>query len=370
MKRGRNLLVALVLLGPLFSCSLDLPEKRASQKKRYFDQGERPVVKVMEVMTEEAPLIMKARARFVPAEQISVKAPGAVQVEKVLVEEGQQVALGENLVQFKEADLKLDLDFARAELREAETALADYNYMLQNKEKLLEEEKISEVIANGLDKKVAHYKAQSERAKLEVEQLDKDEEPATVLTAPFDGLVSKKEISDGATPKRGDVLLEIVKLDPIRIFFEIPQEFSDAITKDVPVTVHTNSGPRREYQAEIQMIGPEVNEEKQLIQIKAVLSNSGYFFKPGQLVDVSLVTDRRTKVFSIPKEAVWEEGGSSYVYRIEKDQLQQVSVDLGETNENQITVVRGLKEKDRVVVSNRSTLSDGQSVEIEVAGVL
>lgn len=363
----RRVVLFFLLLGlaclPL-ACRMKFPQR---PEARNFTDNEIHKVSVMRVAVEEKPLVMTATARVVPVEKFEITSAPGIAVERVFVEEGQRVAQGETVLEFVSEDFDLKLDLARAELAEAEAAVVDYSYSLQNKDRLLEEDKISEVLANGLEKKIAHARATIVRAKAEVAYLDKKEAPSSpVVLAPFDGMISIKDVSLGSMPEAGKKLLELVKLDPIRLIFEIPYDFVDAITRDIPVTAVFSSIPGREFVAQIQMIGPDINQAKQTIEIKALLANPEEILKPGLTAQVSLRTDRRTRVLKIPAQAIWEEDDHHYCYRVDKDRLERVSVDGEEEKDGRWLITRGLKESDLVLVSNRDDLHDGSHISAEI----
>lgn len=342
-----------------------MPEKGGLLKKK---TDEKPRVMVVRVLTEETNMKMKTTGRLVPIDRLEVKADRQVKIEKIFVEEGQKVNQGENLVRFADEKHKQRLDFVRAELKEAETAVSDYNHLQQNKERLIEEGKMAEVLFTGLDDRIAHARATLERAREEIKLLEEIENPTVVVAAPFDGLVSKKSATEGSLANKGDSIVEIIKFNPIKLVFQLPVEFVDFMTRETPVKAHFDAIPGREFGAEVQMIGPEINEAR-MMEIKTTMANDDSNLKPGQSAEVSIVTNRPIKISYIPADAVWEEGGTKYVYRFDGRTLQKVSINIGEKRDNLITVTRGLKEEDVVVVSEREGLSNGMSVDVQLAEV-
>lgn len=309
---------------------------------------------------------MKTSGRLVPTERLEIKADRPAKLEKIFVEEGQKVRPGDNLVRFADEKVKQRLDFARAEMKEAEAGLAANNFLLVNKEKLIEEGKLIQIMAEGLESKIAYHRATMDRAREEIKLLEEVVNPVTLVTAPFAGQVSKKNVSEGSLLNKGDLVLELSQLNPIKLVFQLPVEFVDFMTRDTPVKVHFATVKGREFDAAIQMMGPEIAENR-MMEIKATLSNDDEMLRPGQAAEVAVITDRPIKLLYAPAEAVWEEGGSKYLYRLNGKKVEKVSVDAGEKREGLVSITRGLREGDLVVISDREGLSNGTSVEVQLA---
>jgi multidrug efflux pump subunit AcrA (membrane-fusion protein) len=79
----------------------------------------------------------------------------------------------------------------------------------------------------------------------------------------------------------------------------------------------------------------------------------------------SLVTETRSDVLTVPRNSVINTYGSFIVFIIdEKNTAHQVEIGIGLESEEQIEVIRGLEEGDRVVFEGQNFLTDGDIVRI------
>ncbi len=81
----------------------------------------------------------------------------------------------------------------------------------------------------------------------------------------------------------------------------------------------------------------------------------------------TLVTDKKSKIISIPKTSVALRNKRTVVFRIDNGRAKQARVRLGMTNGNEVAVQNGLKEGDIIVLDPPSNLKDGDPVEIQTA---
>ena len=84
--------------------------------------------------------------------------------------------------------------------------------------------------------------------------------------------------------------------------------------------------------------------------------------RPGDFVEVSIVTDRHSNSLLVPRVAVVTERGQSSVYVAEGDVASQRVVELGFSDDENSIVVAGVEEGDLVVVQGQRALRDGQPI--------
>jgi membrane fusion protein (multidrug efflux system) len=67
----------------------------------------------------------------------------------------------------------------------------------------------------------------------------------------------------------------------------------------------------------------------------------------------------------VPSAAVFKEGDTSYVWRVQNEQLERVAVRTGGERDGQIEVVSGINSGDAVVTSPLDGMKDGDRVKIK-----
>jgi membrane fusion protein (multidrug efflux system) len=79
---------------------------------------------------------------------------------------------------------------------------------------------------------------------------------------------------------------------------------------------------------------------------------------------VGIQTDKKADAILIPKRAVLEEDGVSYVFVTGKDSATRTKVKLGYSSEGMVEVVSGVNEGQSVVVAGQGALKEGTKIRI------
>jgi len=316
------------------------------------------------VQAREIPLVIAQTGRTEAMDRFEAKAPSTARILKIFVEEGAKVQAGDPLIKYNDDEIRLRLTRARAEIKEAEAAISDDNYMIKNREKLITEEKLSELVNEGLDGKLSLHQATLERAKADVDLYDKVSELEQV-NSPIPGLVTKKAVSDGAEVQADQVLLEVVRFDPIQFVFPAPIEAVGALEKGAEIAVHVIGFPGQEFTGEVLSVVADARPQANGSEVKIKIPNPDFTLKPDIPGDVIVRTQAKKKIFPISGEALFKTEHSTYVFKIEGDKVKKLPVDLGEPYNNQPAIVRGVAEGDVIVGSGVEGLQDGSLIEVQ-----
>jgi membrane fusion protein (multidrug efflux system) len=100
------------------------------------------------------------------------------------------------------------------------------------------------------------------------------------------------------------------------------------------------------------------------VAIRAELPNDERLLRPGMLLTVDLVRDRRRGLM-VPEAALIPEGDRQYLYRLVGGTVERVEVGIGARRPGIVEITRGLEEGDRVVVEGAVRLRPGVEVRIQ-----
>lgn len=257
-----------------------------------------------------------------PIKLIPVPAEEAGRLVEVKVRENQQVKKGEILAQIddrkavaaqnvaehkllaaeKEAGNRISVDYAAAKNKVAQVA---YRKGVQANDKVpgttpeIELFKLKlEEVASRLEMDHAEYqleiaatsvdvrKAELDAAKLDAERLK--------ITAPWDGVIVKREREDGEWVKPGDPVFQMVQMDQLRIeAFLDGARLSPADVDNRPVSVKVTAAPGQEAAVEgrITYISPLVEAGNRfLVKVDVVNRQNGghWLLRPGMKAEMTI----------------------------------------------------------------------------------
>ena len=264
-------------------------------------------------------------------------------IEKMLVVPGQEVKAGELLVQLDAREAKAKLDQAVAVRQQAENDLKRYE-VLRAKQ-----------VVTPADLETAQSKAQIATAA--AAEAETNLAYATI-TAPFDGVITRKlaDVGDLAVP--GKALLEIE--DPRVLQFEaaVPGAVIDHVKLGArfPVRVVSN-----ELEGTVSEIAPSADVTSRTFLVKLDLPDATGL-RAGQFGRVAIPMSE-THVLRAPASAVVQRGQMEFVFVFADKRAQLRIVKTGRRFGNEVELLSGVSAGEQVVTDHAASLVDGQLVE-------
>lgn len=198
---------------------------------------------------------------------------------------------------------------------------------------------------------------------------------STKLTAPFDGEVTQKFVTDFMNIGAGMPVVRIINPASIDLPVSLPESIiarKDTEIDHVTLTASFDAIPNREFPVAIKSISqeadlltgvyPAVLTMPQPVDVRIL---------PGMVgqISIHLKPDAQESPLAslhlVPLAAVFDEDGQSFVYVVNKEsmQIEKKSVELSDTSVGGMAV-EGLTDGDIVVAAGVSQLREGQKVRI------
>ncbi len=176
-------------------------------------------------------------------------------------------------------------------------------------------------------------------------------EPLLTVYAPSSGIVLKREALPGKYVEPGTTLYEVADLSTVWITADIYESEVASVKLDQPMSVSFAAYPGEVFRGSKAYIYPSLNQEARTVRVRFELPNPGLKLKPGMYGNVILQTDA-VKALVVPKEAVLETGLRQLVFMDRgQGRYEQRLVKLGRRNQDEVEVMEGLNEGDRIVTS-------------------
>ena len=414
LSRWQLVSLAVVLLGLLLlvtSCG----GSKANVKNDNANASAQPAV--VEVTTATAivrdlPRFFEATGSLTGDEQTDVTPSIAGKVVSVAVDLGSYVRQGQTIVRLDDVDLKLrvqqaqaQVDQARAALRQAEEKVGirpgqsfDINKLpevanarvalelaeknLRRSEKLIESGDISRSMYDQQKAQRDQLKEQYESALSLARQNN-----AAMMTfranvanaesqlglarrslsyvnvySPINGYISDRSADLGEYVSTTTKVATVVKINPLRVRIDIPEQAIPAVSVGQSVSVTTSAWPDQNFSGRIARISPNVTPTSRTLTVEAEIENNSGVLKPGQFATVRILESRAAPATLVPARAVRTESGVSRVFVIKDGHAQERLVQLGQTEGDLVEIKGGVAANENVATSNIEQLSDGMAV--------
>jgi membrane fusion protein (multidrug efflux system) len=138
------------------------------------------------------------------------------------------------------------------------------------------------------------------------------------IRAPFDGKLGIIRVNVGQVLIPGNELLALQALDPLRVYFSLPQRFLPELTKGAALSISTDAYPGEKFTGEITSIEPNVSETTRNILIQGTIPNSERKLRAGMFTEVTLTMPGSISRIVLPASSIQYAPYGDSVYVVEE----------------------------------------------------
>jgi multidrug efflux pump subunit AcrA (membrane-fusion protein) len=363
-------------------------------------------------ITRQLPRFFEASGSLAPNEQSDVAAETSGKVAAVGVDMGSSVRRGQMIVKLDDADFRIKIQQAQAQLDQAKATLrqneakiglrpgqkfnpenvpevagarealdlAEKN--LRRYEKLVETGDISRAAydqqKSQRDQLAEQYQALIHQAQqnyaavanaqaavdaaLTQVSLAKRNLGYTVVVSPMAGYVSDRPADVGEYVSPQQKVATVVNLNPLRVRIDIPEQAISQIHVGESVSVSVAAYPDRSFSGRVARVSPSVTTASRTLTVEADVENPKAELKPGQFATVRILLPQTEAAVLVPQRSLRAISGSTYVFVIKNGHAEQRLVQSGQTEGDLVELKSGVAADEVVATTNVDQLSDGVAV--------
>jgi membrane fusion protein (multidrug efflux system) len=287
-----------------------------------------------------------ATGTFVAEDQVQISSETSGYLQELFFREGAYKKKGDLLAKINDAELQaqkrkleVELDYARVELKRAEELGELQAIAAEEIDRLRNVVQVFEADLAILDAQLAKTK----------------------VYAPFAGRIGLKLLSKGAYVSPGMGMAELLRLDPIKLEFFVPEKHAgnvlvgDEVSFTIPASKDT-------FRAEIYLVSPTLDENNRSLRMRCRLRNPGAKFFPGGYAEVRYDLKRQENALEVPAEAIIPVLNGQKVLIVENGKVVSRPVEVGMRTPSFVQILNGLSAQDSVMVTGILGATDGMSV--------
>jgi len=183
-----------------------------------------------------------------------------------------------------------------------------------------------------------------------------------VIPAPMDGFVAERTADLGEYVSPQQKVATIVRTNPLRVRIDVPEQAIPEVRVGQAVSATMSAWPDRNFAGRVARIAPNVSAQSRTLTVEAEIDNSSGALKPGQFATVRILQERAEPAVLVPVRAVITEAGVSRVFVIKNGHAEQRLVQTGQTEGDLIEIRQGVAADEQVATSNQQQLTDGIAV--------
>ena len=304
-------------------------------------------------------------AQISPTQKTILAFKYAGKIKSINFESGDFVKKGQVIATMDDKDYKVNLEAFSKKYEAAKAVAQNAETQFSRAEKLYKGEALSKKDYDNalMQKNVAISTFKEASAGLENARNTLND---TKIIAPYDGYIDKKIVEVGTVVPEGGPVISFISN-------EITDISVNASSKDIEYIKNANeiifkdNSSEKIYPLKVKSMAQNPDTINLTYPVIFTFSNlsEGEKFLSGQTGTVTVsVKNNGNQEILIPLNAVFEDNGSN-VYLFKNGIAVKTPIEIGELKEtDKISVVKGLKSGDKVIVAGVSKLADGEKVKL------
>jgi len=331
-------------------------------------------VPVVKAVIGDVESTLEISGTLAPRSRVAVKSKLPGTIERMLVDIGDAVAMGQTIatIDRREIDAQLDASVAavavaKASLETAEANLASAVLEHDRAKNLFDKGALPRQRLDGAETAHRSAVAQRDLATANLAQANaalrrtREVQSNATVTSPVNGFVVERNYDSGSTP--GDKPIVVVAdLREMKLEAGVSELEAGRLRVGMKAAVAVQAKPGQVFAGQLAAIAPEVDERNRHFKIDVRVPNDGRALLSGMYATARIAESAATSVVLIPKEAVATRDGKRIVQKVQGDAVSMVEVVEGLADGTRVQIVKGLAAGDTVFADARRQLATGSKV--------
>ena len=362
-------------------------------------------VGVVKVIRKNVGRTLTVSSELVPFQEIDVYAKESGFVKDLNVDYGSRVLKDQVLatleipelqLQVKEDDAAVknaaaqiphaqdELNRMQAQQKVLQLQFDRLNSVAQSRPGLVAQQEVDEsegkALASAAQVEAAKSNLQSAESVLAAAQAKREHDQAlfdySKITAPFAGVVTQRFANLGTLMQAGtnsstaQPLVRLSQDDLFRLVIPVPESYVKFVHLGDSVSVNVPSLSRT-FPGKVARFSVDVREDTRTMHTEVDVPNPSRVLLPGLYAEATITLEKKDDAVAVPLQAVDQDNNQATVDVVDSSgTIQRQTIALGIQTATDAEVLSGLQEGEEVVVSDRSGLKAGQTVQPKIIDLM
>jgi membrane fusion protein, multidrug efflux system len=195
-------------------------------------------------------------------------------------------------------------------------------------------------------------------------QMQETMESYLIVSAPFDGVITERNIHPGALvsaeSKDSKPMLELKDVYHLRLQVDIPENIAGSMQVNDTLSFYTSAFPGKKITGHISRKSMNVNAQFRSERIEADVMNKDGLLSPGMYADVVVYSKGNSSGYTVPKSCVVTSTERKYILVVRGGRIQKIDVVTGNESGNLTEVFGNLVKGDSVIVQGSDEIPEGK----------
>jgi len=341
-----------------------------------------PTVNVTAVVARSLDRPLALPADLIAYQDVEIRAKVSGFVDSITVDRGSMVRRGQVLARIEAPEIAAQRSEAEARIQSARSQRIEAEAKLASDQATFDRLKAASAtpgVVAGNDVDVAQRTVDADQAR--VEQWKQNEQAARDaakvvsdlesylrITAPFDGVVTERNVHVGSlvgptTPP----LLRVQQIARLRLVVAVPETAVGGIQQGEMVSFTVPAYPGEMFNGRVARVGRALDPKTRTMPVEVDVPNPASRLAPGMFAQASWAMRRGRPSLFVPASAIATTTERTFVVRVRDNQAEWVDVKRGAAMDQLVEVFGPLKEGEMVAVRGTDEIRQGTRVTPKVA---
>ncbi|CAH9063628.1 Multidrug resistance protein MdtA [Pseudoalteromonas holothuriae] len=241
-----------------------------------------------------------------------------------------------------------DIDYQKAK-DDLQNAKREYQHVLKEVALLKESQKFE----------IQTRELELESQKVKVTEL-KRQVDGLQIASPVTGIVGNLNVQQKNAVAKNQALLRVIDLTQYELEIQIPESYADDLALGMETQITLNQS---QYSGELVAISPEISQGTVRGKVR-FKDNTLTGLRQNQRLTTRIILEQKNNTAFLPRGQFINSHNGQFAYVLNGEEAIKTPVKLGSRSLAQVEIISGLKQGDRVIVSDTEIFKDAQSVRI------
>ena len=189
--------------------------------------------------------------------------------------------------------------------------------------------------------------------------------------APFDGVITARNVEIGALIQAGDVnsskaeLFHMASTDKLRLFVPVPEVNANDVRNGDQVAVTSDATPDARFTGTIVRTSDSIDISNRTLNVEVDVLNTEHKLLPGQYAFIHLPIPPSNSSMTLPSNALLFRAEGLRVGVVRGGIVRLAPVQIGHDYGAKVEIISGLAPADQVILNPPDSLAQGERVNVE-----
>ena len=185
------------------------------------------------------------------------------------------------------------------------------------------------------------------------------------ITAPFDGvIVDLPYYTPGVKIDAGQVMVKLMNYQQLYMELNLPGKWLGKVKVGQPVRVMNYTMPEDTLLGKVSQVSPALDADTRSFKSSILINNPEWKLRPGMFAKAEIIIAKKDSAIVIPKDIILAQRRGKTVFVAEKGIARMRVISTGLENPQEVEVISGLKENERLIIKGFETLRDRSKIKI------